>query len=111
VSQKVTVMIGDATRYLHKLAGPFDVVFQDGDKALYSPLLDRLVSLLAPGGMLVTDNVLWSGEVIPGYVDPPKRSPEDAKAIAAYNERLRADDRVFTVILPVGDGVAISIKR
>ena len=111
VSQKVTVMIGDATRYLHKLAGPFDLVFQDGDKALYSPLLDRLVSLLAPGGMLVTDNVLWSGEVIPGYVDPPKCSPEDAKAIAAYNERLGADDRVFTVILPVGDGVAISIKR
>jgi predicted O-methyltransferase YrrM len=69
------------------------------------------VSLLRPGGLLVTDNVLWSGEVIPGYVNPPKRSREDAKAIAAYNERLGADDRLFTVILPVGDGVAISIKR
>jgi predicted O-methyltransferase YrrM len=44
-------------------------------------------------------------------VNPPKRSREDAKAIAAYNERLGADDRLFTVILPVGDGVAISIKR
>jgi caffeoyl-CoA O-methyltransferase len=75
------------------------------------PLLDRLVSLLAPGGALVTDNVLWSGEVIPGYIHPPKRSPEDAKAIAAYNERLGADDRLFTVILPVGDGVAMSVKR
>ena len=111
VSHQVTVMIGDAARYLHKLAGPFDLVFQDGDKALYTPLLDRLVSLLAPGGLLVTDNVLWSGEVIPGYVDPPKRNPEDATAIAAYNEGLGADDRLFTVVLPVGDGVAISIKR
>ena len=69
-------MIGDATRYLHKLAGPFDlVIFQDGDKALYAPLLDRLIALLAPGGMLVTDNVLWSGEVIPGYVEPPQAEP------------------------------------
>lgn len=111
VSRQVTVMIGDATRYLHKLAGPFDLVFQDGDKALYTPLLDRLVALLAPGGMLVTDNVLWSGEVIPGFADPPTRSREDARAIAAYNGGLGADDRLFTVILPVGDGVALSIKR
>jgi predicted O-methyltransferase YrrM len=111
VADKVTVMMGDATRYLNKLAGPFDLIFQDGDKSLYEPLLDRLVGLLAPGGMLVTDNVLWSGEVIPGYVETPKRSPEDARAIAAYNERLGVDDRMFTVILPVGDGVAISVKQ
>jgi predicted O-methyltransferase YrrM len=111
LADRVTVMIGDATRYLHKLAGPFDLIFQDGDKASYAPLLDRLTALLAPGGMLVTDDVLWSGELVPGYVEAPGRSPEDARAIAAYNVRLGADDRFFTVILPVGDGVAISTKR
>ena len=50
-----------------KVAGPFDLIFQDGDKQLYMPLLDRLVALLRPGGLLVTDNVLWDGEVVPGF--------------------------------------------
>ena len=111
VADRVTVMIGDATRYLHKLAGPFDLIFQDGDKALYEPLLERLVALLAPAGVLVTDNVLWSGEVVPGYVLEPRRGRETAESIAAYNERLCTDDRLFTTILPVGDGVAVSVKR
>jgi caffeoyl-CoA O-methyltransferase len=111
VGERVTVMVGDASRYLHKLAGPFDLVFQDSDKSSYLPMLDRIVPLMASGAMLVTDNVLWSGEVVPGYIDAPKRNLEDARAIAAYNERLGADDRFYTVVLPVGDGVAISIKR
>ena len=50
-----------------KVSGPFDLIFQDGDKQLYAPLLDRLVALLRPGGLLVTDNVLWDGEVVPGF--------------------------------------------
>ena len=111
VGARVTVMIGDALQYLHKIAGPFDVVFQDGDKASYSPLLDRLVQLLRPGGVLVTDNVLWSGEVVPGFVDPPRRSPADTAAIGAYNQRLAADARLYTTFLPVGDGVAFSVKH
>ncbi len=65
---RVSVIVGDATRFLHKVAGPFDLIFQDSDKKLYEPMLDRLIELLRPGGMLVADNVLWNGEVIPGYV-------------------------------------------
>ena len=110
VADRVTVMVGDASRYLHKVAGPFDVIFQDGDKASYTPLLDRLVTLLRPGGVLVTDNVLWSGEVIPGYVNPPQRSAADTAAIAAYNQTLAGDTRLFTTFLPIGDGVAVSVK-
>ena len=52
---------------LAKVVGPFDLIFQDGDKQLYLPQLDRLVELLRPGGLLVTDNVLWDGEVVPGF--------------------------------------------
>lgn len=111
VADKVAVMVGDAGRYLHKIAGPFDFIFQDGDKAQYDPLLDRLVALLRPAGALVTDNVLWSGEVVPGLVDRPRRDPADTRAIAAYNQRLADDDRLDTTFLPVGDGVAISVKR
>jgi predicted O-methyltransferase YrrM len=111
VGGRVTVMIGDATQYLHKIAGPFDLIFQDADKASYSPLLDRLIQLLRPGGVLVTDNVLWSGEVVPGFVNPPKRSAADTAAIAAYNQNLAADARLYTTFLPIGDGVALSVKQ
>jgi len=111
VDDRVSVMVGDASRYLHKVAGPFDLVFQDGDKAQYEPMLPRLLDLLRPRGILITDNVLWSGEVVPGLVSPPQRDPGDTAAIAAYNKRLAADDRSFTTFLPVGDGVALTVKR
>jgi len=111
VDDRVNVMIGDAERYLHKLAGPFDLIFQDGDKTHYGPMLDALVGLLRPGGLLVTDNVLWSGEVVPGFVATPREVAADTAAIAAYNERLAADPRLSTTWLPVGDGVALAVKN
>lgn len=111
VDAKVNVIVGDAARFVHKVAGPFDLIFQDGSKQLYEPLLDRLVAHLRPGGMLVTDNVLWHGEVVDGFVDPPQRDARDTAAIRAYNDRLAADARLFTTFLPVGDGVALSVKR
>ncbi len=103
-------MVGDATKFLHKVSGPFDLIFQDSDKQLYEPMLDRLVALLRPGGVLLTDNVLWSGEVIPGYVASPKHDVADTEAIAAYNRRLAADTRLFTTFAQVGDGVSMSVK-
>ena len=107
---QVNVMIGDATRFLHKISGPFDLIFQDGDKAGYLTMLDALHGLLRPGGVLVTDNVLWSGAVVPGMAPLQERSAADTEAIAAYNERLKHDERFFTTWLPVGDGVSISTK-
>ena len=53
VDARVNVIVGDASRFLHKVAGPFDLIFQDGNKQLYEPLLDRLVDRLRPGGVLV----------------------------------------------------------
>src|SRR5882724_7563913 len=70
LADRANVMVGDAGLMLAKVSGPFDLIFQDGDKRLYSPMLDRLAGLLRPGGLLVTDNVLWSGKVVPGFVDP-----------------------------------------
>jgi predicted O-methyltransferase YrrM len=108
---EVTVMAGEATRYLHKIAGPFDVIFQDGDKQQYGPMLDRLVGLLRPGGLLVTDNILWDGEVIEGYVATPRHDAESTDAIRAYTRQLLAEARLYTTFLPVGDGLALSVKR
>ena len=107
---KVNVMVGDASRFLHKIAGPFDLIFQDGDKQGYTPMIDTLAAFLSPGGVLVTDNVLWSGAVVPGMAPIEGRSPTDTAAIAAYNERLKHDARFFTIWLPIGDGVAVSTR-
>jgi predicted O-methyltransferase YrrM len=111
LADRATVMVGDAERLLAKVAGPFDLIFQDGDKPLYVSLLDRLVALLRPGGLLVTDNVLWSGEVIPGYVETPTHNVEDTRAIVAYNTLINTHPALMTAIVPLRDGVAISVKR
>jgi predicted O-methyltransferase YrrM len=112
LADRVTVIIGDAERTLTKLAGPFDLIFQDGDKFKYGPLLDRLVDLLRPGGLLVTDNVLWSGNVVPGFSEAPiPRDVEATNAIAEYNQRISRHPQLMTTIIPLRDGVAISVKR
>jgi predicted O-methyltransferase YrrM len=111
VADRVNVVVGDARRMLAKMSGPFDLVFQDGDKQQYGPLLDRLVDLLRPGGLLVTDNVLWDGEVVPGFAAAPQRPLEDTRAIVEYNERVSAHPRLMTAIVPLRDGVSISVKR
>jgi predicted O-methyltransferase YrrM len=108
---RVSVIVGDATRFLHKVSGPFDLIFQDSDKTLYEPMLDRLIELLRPGGLLVADNILWNGEVIPGYVTQKKYSEEDTAAIASFSQRAARDPRLYTSFLQVGDGVSVSVKR
>ncbi len=86
----VTVMIGDAARYLHKIAGPFDLIFQDSDPSQYSSLHEKLVTLLRPAGTLLTRNVAAAG---------------------GYNELLAADSRLTTAFLRLDDGLALSVKR
>ena len=111
LAERVSVIVGDAQLKIAKVSGPFDLIFQDGDKKLYGPLLDRLIGLLRPGGLLVTDNVLWNGEVVPGYSAAPTQNPEDTRAIVAYNERLASHPDLITAIVPLRDGVSISVKR
>jgi predicted O-methyltransferase YrrM len=111
LADRANVMVGDANLLLAKVSGPFDLIFQDGDKRLYSPMLDRLVDLLRPGALLVTDNVLWSGEVVPGFVEQPDQPEDETRAIIEYNNRLSAHPRLLTAIVPLRDGVSISVKR
>jgi predicted O-methyltransferase YrrM len=111
LDDRVSVVVGDVQLKLAKLSGPFDLIFQDGSKQLYSPLLDRLVALLRPRGLLVTDNVLWDGEVAPGFIAEPKRDATDTKAIADYNARVAAHPALLASIVPLRDGVSIAVKR
>jgi len=110
LADRASVIVGDAQLKVAKVSGPFDLIFQDGDKRQYSPLLDRLVALLRPRGLLVTDNVLWDGEVAPGFVERPTRDLADTQAIADYNARVAAHPDLLTSIAPLRDGVSISVK-
>lgn len=110
IGDRANVMVGDARRLVAKVAGPFDLIFNDGDKRQHAAMHDRLVALLRPGGLLVTDNILWDGEVVPGFVAAPARPDDETRAVAAHNERLVSDARLRTTIVPLRDGVAISVK-
>jgi predicted O-methyltransferase YrrM len=74
-------------------------------------MLDRLVELLRPGGLLVTDNVLGAGEVIDGFVPHPQHEPARTRALVEYNQRLAAHRELLTATVPIRDGVAIAVKR
>lgn len=95
-ADRVSVMIGDATRFLHKLAGPFDLIVQASEPARYEAMHERLVALLGPNGVLVTDNIVGDSE---------------GDRAAPFNQRLAADARLQTAFLPIGGGLAISVKR
>ena len=85
------------------LAGPFDLAFIDALKPEYGADLDALVPRLAPGALVVADNVLWSGRV----TDPAEQTRETV-ALRAFDERVLADPRFRATILPVGDGLLLA---
>jgi predicted O-methyltransferase YrrM len=120
LASRIGVIVGDAQVTIAKVSGPFDLIFQDGSKPLYATLLDTLVDFLRPRGLLVTDNVLWDGKVVPGFAAASKRfdaaaasepSDADTRAIAEYNQRLNAHPDLITATVPLRDGVAISVKK
>ena len=84
----------------------FDLVFIDADKANYRNYYEVALELLPAGGLVVVDNVLWSGRVVePGVNDP------DTVAIRSFNRFVHSDERVGLSLLPVGDGLLLARKR
>jgi caffeoyl-CoA O-methyltransferase len=100
---KIEIRMGPALETLKSLEGPFDLAFVDADKENYIAYFEALVPKLAPGGLIVADNVLWSGTVL----DPKEASD---RAIVAFNDHVARDPRVEVVMLPVRDGVSL-IRR
>ena len=87
-------------------AGTFDLAFIDADKTGYLDYYERSLELLRPGGLLMTDNTLWSGRV----ADPEVRDA-DTVALRHYNEHLHRDQRVDLSLVPIGDGLTLARKR
>jgi len=101
---KIEVRMGPALDTIATLSEPLDMVFIDADKGNYSNYYDACFALVRPGGLIVADNVLWSGRVL----DP---QDEDSRAIVAFNEKVQADPRVENVLLTVRDGMMLAWKR
>lgn len=101
---KIELRLGPALETLASLDGPFDFAFLDADKERYVEYWEALVPKVSAGGLLVVDNVFWSGTVL----SPRTRG---ARAVAAFNEHVRNDTRVDTVTLTVRDGLLLARKR
>ena len=101
---KISIRMGPALDTMKTLTGPLDFVFIDADKPNYSSYYEACLPLLKAGGLIVADNVLWSGKVI----DP---QDDDTRAIVAFNDLVQSDPRVENVCLTVRDGMMLARKR
>jgi caffeoyl-CoA O-methyltransferase len=96
---------GAALEVIPTLGGTFDFVFIDCVKSEYEAYLDGLLPKLEPGAMIVCDNLLWGGKVAEGVHDA------STDALRAFNQRIVTDPRLLTTLLPLGDGLGVSIVR
>lgn len=106
ISEKVKQYTGDATKIIKKLNLDFDLVFIDADKENYPLYFDSIIEKVKPGGVIIADNILWSGKIL------EKVEEEDyaTKSIIEFNDKVKNDDRVETIILPIRDGLSLIRK-
>jgi caffeoyl-CoA O-methyltransferase len=102
----ISVIEGPALRSLEQLQGPFDLVFIDADKVTYDAYYEAVLPKLAPHGLIVVDNTLQGGGVLPSENDPH----EGARALRAFNDKVVNDPRVVCVLTTIRDGVTL-IRR
>ena len=103
--RQIVQHLGEAKDILKTLAGPYDLVFLDADKENYPHYFDLIIDKLETGGVILSDNVLWSGKVLEKAID------EATSALQEYNHKINIDVRVETVVLPIRDGLTITRKR
>ena len=96
--------LGKAADIIPTLNTTFDLVFIDADKQNYAHYFDLVIKKMNPGGIILSDNVLWSGKV----VEQVKHNDKHTQALMAYNQKIKDDPRVETVLLPIRDGITLS---
>jgi predicted O-methyltransferase YrrM len=112
IANKIDLRLAPALDTLDSLivegrSGSYDLAFIDADKANYDGYYERALALLRVGGLLLVDNVLWSGKVI----EDAASGDADTAAIRALNEKIHADPRVSISLLPIADGLTLALKR
>lgn len=106
-NNNITQHLGNALEIIPKLDHDFDLIFLDADKINYPKYLDILIVRLKKGGVLLSDNVLWDGKVL----NEISQKDKSTKAIVEYNKMLNNRTDMDSVILPIRDGITISIKK
>lgn len=99
--------LGSAIDIIPTLDMSFDLVFIDADKENYPVYFDLIIDKVAPKGIILSDNVLWSGKV----VEPLDPKDKSTPVLLEFNKKLKEDPRVETVLLPIRDGLTLSRKR
>ncbi len=107
---QITLIEGDALAVMQALDGSFDLIFMDAAKGQYIRYLPEAVRLLSDGGVLVSDNVLQDGDVIESRFAVERRNRTIHSRMREYLYELKHHERLLTSILPLGDGVALSVK-
>lgn len=111
MEERITLLEGDAADLLKELKGPFDFVFMDAAKGQYPNFLPEIIRLLTPGGVLITDNVLQDGDVLESRYAVTRRNRTIHTRMREYLYEIKNHPLLDTVILTVGDGAAVSVKR
>ena len=109
--ERITLLEGDAVEILQKMTGAYDMIFMDAAKGQYIHFLPDVLRLLAPGGILLSDNVLQDGNILESRFAVTRRNRTIHSRMRAYLYELKHHPQLETVILPVGDGVTLSVKR
>lgn len=104
LADRIDYRIGDAATIVPSLGGQFDLVFLDADKENYSCYFDLVIDHVSEGGIILADNVLWSGKVL------QEKPDKDTRAIIAFNRKIQDDRRVENILLPIRDGILMIRK-
>lgn len=104
IKSKIHFLVGDALKLIDETEGQFDIIFNDIDKHQYPKAFRKAVPRLGKRGLLISDNVLWSGKILNNKPDA------DSAGILTYNRLIYSSKELFTTIVPLRDGVSISIK-
>lgn len=109
--EQIDLIEGDALEVMHGLEGPYDLIFVDAAKGQYIHYLPEVMRLLGTDGVLVSDNVLQEGDIIESRFEVERRNRTIHSRMREYLYELKHHDQLQTSIIPLGDGVALSVKR
>ena len=105
ITTKMSFHVGDALKLIDSVDGQFDIIFNDIDKHQYPKAFRKAVPRLRKGGLLISDNVLWSGKIL------DKKPDADTAGILTYNRLIYSSKDLFSTIIPLRDGVSLSLKK
>lgn len=109
--KQITLLAGDAAEILKTLEEPFDFIFMDAAKGQYINFLPDVLRLMKPGSVLVSDNILQGGDIIESHYAVERRNRTIYKRMREYLYELKHNEALMTSIIPLGDGVTLSVRK